>query len=54
MLVLLDSPYIERVLVVVGTLHIDMIKLATQEEMDCLGHFWKRGAGATKIAKCQV
>ena len=51
MLVVLDSPCCERVSVVIGTLPIDMlIKLATQEELDKIGHCWKRGVVTTNIA----
>ena len=39
MLVVPNSPYCERVPVAIGTLHIDiLIKLATQEELDKIGH----------------
>ena len=55
MLVLVYSPYGKGVLVVVETLHINlMIKFATQEELDCLSHCWKRGTVATRIAMHQV
>ena len=48
MLVVPDSPYYNRVPIVLGTIHIDMlIKLATQEELGKLGHCWKRGAVLT-------
>ena len=50
MLVVLDSPYCDRVPMVFGTTHIDMlIKLATQEELGKLSHCWKRGAVLTRI-----
>ena len=55
MLVVPDSPYCERVPIALGTLHIDMfIKLATQEELEKVGHCWKRGAVTTRIAMCQM
>ena len=55
MLVVLDSPYCKRVPVVIGTLQIDMlIKLATWEELETIGHCWKGGAVTTMIAMCQM
>ena len=55
MLLVLDSPYCERVPVAIGTLHIDMlIKLATQEELEKIGCCWEMGAVTTMIAMCQM
>ena len=55
MLVVPDSPYCGRVLIAIGTIHIDMlIKLATQEELGKLSHCWKRGAVPTGIAMHEV
>ena len=55
MLVLLDSLHSDQVPVAIGTLHIDMlIQLATQEELESIGHCWKWGTVATKIAMDQM
>ena len=55
MLVVLDSPCCKRVPVALCTLHIHMlIKLATWEEINKIGHCWKRGAVTTNIAICQM
>ena len=50
-----DSPYYDRVVIALGTLHIDLlIKLATQEELGKLYHCWKRDAVMTGIAMHQM
>ena len=55
MLVVLDSPYCDRVLIALGTIHIALlIKLATQEELGKLSHCWERGAVITGTAMCQM
>ena len=55
MLVVLDSPYCNKVPIGLGTVHIDMlIKLATQEELGKLSHCWKRGALLTGIVMHQA
>ena len=55
MLVVPDSSYCQRVPVMIGTLFIDMLmKLATQQELEKIGHCWKRGAVTTMIAMHQM
>ena len=55
MLVVLDSPYCERVPITLGNLHMNMlIKLVTQKELEKIGCCWKRGVVTTRIAMCQM
>ena len=54
LLVVLDSPYCERVPISIGTLHIDMlIDLATKDELENLNRWSKWETISTRIAmKC--
>ena len=54
MLVVKDSEYGKRVLVAVGTLHIDMIlNTATKEELENMRRKWQRGSLGRKITMKQ-
>ena len=50
LLVVLDSPYCNRVQITLGTLHTEiLIKLVTLGELEKLSHCWKRGAASLEL-----